>query len=432
MSRFLVLLLTVMVANMFGQPGVFGPVSTQLKAGDFAPDIVFTEVLSAAGAEPWSNANLTGRLTVLTILPPVSPNLQAVSRWNALVEQFRDKAVQFVWVASEYQPPLGPWLEKHPVKGWLLLDPLGATGLAYGMEEPAAILIGSDRRILGFDRRMVPDARTISAALEGRITTEPALVESGKVLLQAESPRMPRPEDHRPDFLPSYTLHVSPAGSESGGEYGGDDFWSFQGLDLKDVLTLLYDTTPVRIQLPAALDDGKRYDIAMVLPRPESKASIYNRILRGIEEHFQITLAHDERLMDVYVVTAGDGRPPAAKARPDDGAAFSRSSTSSVGFQVTLTGSGGGIDELGKMKTVGLADIRSISLEGTVDDFCRTLEQQLDRPVVNETGLEGEFAFRVKAGKGAQNDFLERVREQLHLSVAPAQRRVQVVAVKAR
>jgi hypothetical protein len=215
MSRFLVLSFTVVVATMYGQHGIFGPVSAHLRAGDFAPDIVFTEILSAAGASPWSSANLSGRVTVLAFFPDTSHNPQAVSRWNALVEQFADKPVQFAWITSQYQPPLGPWLRAHPLKGWVFLDPLGATGLAYGMEEPAAVIIGSDRRIVGFDPAMLPSARTIDAALAGRIATDPPLL--------AEPPRMTRPEDDRPDFPPSYTLHVSPAKGGGGGEFGGGD-----------------------------------------------------------------------------------------------------------------------------------------------------------------------------------------------------------------
>jgi hypothetical protein len=139
--------------------------------------------------------------------------------------------------------------------------------------------------------------------------------------------------------------------------------------------------------------------------------------------------------MNVYVVTALNGKPPAARARPDDGTGFSRDSTSSVGFQVQSWGTGrtaGGPDEFTKLPTVGLGDIRGISIEGTADEFCRTLERQLDRPVVNETNLEGEFSFRVAASRCAGNDFLERLRDRLHLSVTPAERRVAVVVLKPR
>jgi uncharacterized protein (TIGR03435 family) len=287
---------------------------------------------------------------------------------------------------------------------------------------------------------IVPTARTLNAALEGRITTVPlkpgvtafqAFVESSMVLLKAEPPRMLRPDDQRPDLSPSYTFHVSPAKGEGGGNFGGADFWSFQDVELKDLIAELYDINPVRIHLPTQLDDGKCYDFAIVLPAPESKENIYNRIRHGIEEHFRVTATHGERLLDVYVVTAPNGRPPAAKTRLDDELDLSWHRASSVEFQVSRVA--GGPDEFADVpKAVSIGDIRGISLEGTMDEFCRTLERQLDRPVVNGTNLDGEFAFRVEASAGIDNDFLERLRDQLDLSVTPAQRRVQIVVLKPR
>lgn len=247
MFRSLGLFLTLQAACMFGQSGVYGPVAAHLAAGDFAPDLVYTQILSAGGDGSWTSANLSGRLTVLAFFPDTSHNPQAIGEWNALVDRFREKPVQFVWITSEYQPPLGPWLAEHPVKGWVFLDPLGGTGQAYGLEMPAAVLVGSDRKILGFDRSMVPAARAIDSALAGRVDR-----------LQTASPRMPQPEDHRPDFPPSYTVHIAPAKSPNGGDYSSNDYQSFLGYDLKDLLAQLYDTNAIRIQLPASLDDGQR------------------------------------------------------------------------------------------------------------------------------------------------------------------------------
>ncbi len=83
-------------------------------------------------------------------------------------------------------------------------------------------------------------------------------------------------------------------------------------------------------------------------------------------------------------------------------------------------------------KPVGISDIRGISLQGTLDEFCRALEHALDRPVVNETNLQGEYEFNVKAAAHGDNDFLERLHDQFNLSITPAQRRVQVVMLKPR
>jgi len=53
---------------------------------------------------------------------------------------------------------------------------------------------------------------------------------------------MPRPDDNKPDFPPSYELHVR------AGIFGEPDFHSFQRFDLKDLIGELYEVKSVRVQ----------------------------------------------------------------------------------------------------------------------------------------------------------------------------------------
>jgi hypothetical protein len=80
-----------------------------------------------------------------------------------------------------------------------------------------------------------------------------AMSESGVVHIGAEPPRMPRFEDHKPDFAPSHTLHISPAKDQlNGGDYSGDDYWSLQGFTLKSLISQITGLNPSRID-PARL-----------------------------------------------------------------------------------------------------------------------------------------------------------------------------------
>ena len=200
------------------QPGLYGPITTHIKAGDSAPDITFSRLLSSPSAGSWSQNNLTGQLTVIVFMPNTSANLQTVTFWNATVEKFAGKPVQFLWITGEKEATLNPWLklDQHPVSGWLFHDPAGQTGSAYGLDLPVSVYIAPDRKILGFTFPMV-DQRTIDAALDGRITTTPqtretmpAFMAANLVLLDAEPHRMPRPPDaHRPSFPPSFSPSTS-------------------------------------------------------------------------------------------------------------------------------------------------------------------------------------------------------------------------------
>jgi uncharacterized protein (TIGR03435 family) len=312
-----------------------------------------------------------------------------------------------------------PWLQEHPIQGWVFHDPDRAAGRAYGMEIPAAVIIGADRRIIGFDEHRVPDKATLAAALEGRL-----------LHLNAEPPRMPRADDHKPDFPPSYAVHISPAKTADGGDFSSNKFHNFQGVTLRHILAQVFDVNPVRILLPAALDDSKLYDVAIVLPETEPTESISNRIVQGIQDYFGVVVTREELLLDVYVVNTANGRPPAPLSRSDDdwggGASFGR-------VEIRTSHIEGGPNELPDViKPASLDAIQAVSSEGTMDQFCGMLELGLDRPLLNETNLDGEYAIRMKAAAGSENDFLVRLRDQFNLSISLAQRRVQMVVLKPR
>jgi uncharacterized protein (TIGR03435 family) len=419
------------VGSVFGQAGFYGPVVVHLKAGDAAPDISFASMLGAPGAASWSQTNLTGKVTVLVFYPDTSHNPQVVTAWNALVEKFAGKPVQFVWVTGEKEDTLLPWLEQHPVKGWVFYDPEGKTGAAYGLELPVGVIVGPDHRIVGFDERIAASEETVSAALAGKITTTrpdaeamQAFEESGAVLLQPRPRTMPRFNSFRPNFEPSETLHVSVSKGEGRGSFGGDDFISLQGFDVREAIRAVYKDTPIRVRLPAALDNDKRYDFALVLPQAVSREKLNEYFRKGLEEYFHVTARRENRLVDVYVVTAVPGRrAPAVDASNGFGGGISGG-----GYEIEAE-AGANVTK-GGMKPAGIGAMRSVSIDGTVDNFCEMLEEGLDRPVVNETHLEGEFKFHVKSSGKETNDFLDRLREETGLVITPGQRNVAMLVVE--
>jgi len=431
--RFLALLLVVAVAGAFAQTGLFGPVSVRLKAGDLAPSFKFTKILSSEGRAPWSPPDFSQAMTVLMFFPDMSHNLEHVTRWNELAARFSDKPVQFAWITSEKEGTLIPWIEQHPVKGWVLLDAEGITGRSYGMEEPSTAIIGTDGRIIGFGNWTVPEAQTITAALEGRITTAlptrdmaelMTFAKSGKVLLLPEPTRMHRPGEDKPDFEPSYIVHISPAKNEASLHASGPDYDSLKAFTLKELIVELYDVPPIRIQLPAALDDGKRYEVTLVLPERETHEQMYSRFRQGIQDYFHFTAKREKRLMDVYVVTAPDGKPPALKT-PDPPAEGTIFSASNISFESRER-----VSQLADLqKPMSIDALQAISMAGSMDEFCRLIEDGLDRPVVNETNLNGAFEFSVATSTG-KNDFLQRLRAQLGIAITTSQRTVEVLVIQ--
>jgi len=421
--------LAMVVPDFFGKRGLYGSVIAHLNAGDKAPDIVFTRVLNAPDGAQWSGSNLMGSLTILIFYLNTSRNLQTITMWNALVDKFADKPVQFLVVSGEEKSTLLPWLAQHPIKGWVFHDPDGKTGRAYGLDKPETVFIDAGGKIIGFGGGFPPGESQINAALEGRITsarptrtTMREFIQRGLVYLNAESARLPRPDEYKPNFPPSFALHVSPSPGEDRGNFSGDDYRVLLGYTLKEAISDIYSFNPVRISLPASLDNNKRYDFSIVLPQPEDLAEIRFRMQQGLQDYFQVSGKIEDHTVNVYLVTTEPGRQPPSLTQQGL-KKRGRENHYSVGFQTASD-----IDDVDSaMKPQSIAAIRSIIVDGTAEHLCQTLERLLDRPVINETKLTGEFEFRVDTLPVAKNDFLERLRDHLGLVIAPGQRTIETL-----
>ncbi len=425
-----------------GRPGIFGPVTVSLKAGDDAPNIEFTKVLHAPGASQWSSANAFSQTTALVFLPQLSRNQQAADRWNGLVDRFAARSVQLVLITQEQESTLLPWLAQHPVSGWLLYDPAGSTGRAYGLEMPNTVYVGTDRRIIGFNEgfKFLPRDEELNAVLEGRVVTIPAnsdlatmrqFAKGGKVLLQAEPSKMPGFADNKPKFPPSYAVHIAPSTTLGTTSTSAPDYWSVGGFDLKTIVAQAYGVEESRVDFRDAAAAAKRYDVALVLPKAEDHDAMMRRVQDALKEKFNLYIASEDEPTDVYVLTAPYG--PGPKLRPaEDSMGGSISSSSDLvlrkGQQPTPENMKAAMDQ--QRGSSGIA-VGSISVSGgTIEDFCKELERGLDRKVVDETHLTGRFDFDVVRGDRTLDEFFDILREQLGLAVTPEQRDVPMLVVR--
>ncbi len=422
------------------RPGVFGPITVSLKAGDDAPNIEFTKVLHAPGTAQWTSSNAFSQTTVLVFLPLMSRNPQQVDLWNGLADRFIARSIQLVMVTGEPESTLLPWLAQHPVKGWLLYDPTGSTGRAYGLEMPNTVYVGADRRIIAFSPGFVPRDEELNAVLDGRIRTKPVkpdpaslreFAKSGTVLLQAEPSKMPHPEDNKPKFPPSYEVHIAPSTTLGTTSNSAPDYWSVGGFDLKAIVAQAYGVEETRVDFRDAAAAGQRYDVALVLPKAEDHNAKMRRIQDALKEKFNLNIASEDERMDVYVVTAPYGPGPNLRPAEESMGGFTGSSSPFAlpeGLHDTPENTKDAMDK--KRASEGIT-LDSISVSnGSIEDFCKELEDGLDRKVIDETRLTGRYDFNVIRGNRTRDEFFDMLREQLGLAVKPEQRDVPMLVVR--
>jgi uncharacterized protein (TIGR03435 family) len=387
------------------------------KAGELAPEITVTKVIRSPGNAVWKQANLIGRLTMVVFFPDVSSTTDAfLSFWNDLVRQFAEKQTQFLLIARDKEPDLVLWLREHTFQGWLLLDSNWDIARTWGIFMPQTAFIDNEARILGFSGHPLPSGWEIEKILTGRVA---------KAHLRAK-PRSP--DGDKPEVPPSYTVHISPTSrepEEGTSASGGPDHWTRLGFELRVVIGEVYGIAESRIDLPASLDNGQRYDFAVLLPEEKSQDAINILVQQAIEQYFHVTITSATRLMNVYILTAPKGMGPSMQDAEFTGGGFMSFGTGSYSLNPDAE------PPLNRAEfRKANVPIRHISASGmAIAELCSAMEPHLDRLVIDETGLGASYNFQILASGDNTEDFLQALRDQLGIVATPSQRDVTMLVV---
>ena len=415
---------------------VFSQTSAPVKAGDPAPSLEWTRILS--GGEP---GTFFGRVTVIGFFPLIS-NESMVSQWNELAGKFTGQPVQFAWITSEHPPPPDAWMKDHPVSGCLLLDPPGSTAHTYGADFGGAI-VDTNGRVAGFTF-ILPEEDQVKAVLTGQAVAirgdandsqMEAILSGRAVRLDAEPQRPPAPEGKPAtlDIPPSPEVRISPSKTKGTEENQGPGWWVLRGFDLKAAIATIYERDPSRIVLPDALATDDRYDFVFVPPNEMDLPAMRRQVQQALEQHFHVAAAVESRPADVYVMTAIKGKTPPPKTGD---AAMGGGSVGWASSAITVARPPGDgaptnaeIQEI--LANAKPASMSSLSAENVdMADFRRMLEQGLDRPVVDETKLEGSYDIEVHGSAKNNEEFFAMLKDQVGLVLAPEHRPLEMLVVR--
>ena len=207
----------------------------------------------------------------------------------------------------------------------------------------------------------------------------------------------------------------------------GSDSWSARGYDLRTLIAQVYNVDVRRIDLPEGFATDARYDVSLDLATDASPETMQQVLEDAIEKKFSVTIQPESRPMEVYVLTAPNG----------PGAAMHRHSFAVQGGLKSLVSQGDEAeagDDLQRITYMG-KDCSGVSSGGisvsggTMSEFRRTLEPDLDRVLLDETHLAGSYDFKI-GNYGNQDELFKLLHDQLGLEVTRAERNVTVVAVR--
>lgn len=251
--------------------------------------------------------------------------------------------------------------------------------------------------------------------------------------------------DSMSNFPPSYQVHITPTQMVKNSTSGrvAPDYWSARGYDLNGILAKVYEVDARRIELPAALKDGTRYDFVVALPEAESQSQFLRRIQQAIGEHFHLRIALEAQSKDVYVLSAPTGKTPAIKVSQAAAGIFG-SALQTMTVEVPSSPDGPPTkeeieetarkifsDQTGPGSIRGISSIQGISVsESTMEEFCHTLEMGLDRLVIDETNLKGTYDLEVHGEAKNAQELFALIHDQLGLMLTPATRSGEMLVVR--
>jgi uncharacterized protein (TIGR03435 family) len=218
-----------------------------------------------------------------------------------------------------------------------------------------------------------------------------------------------------PTTLPANSTSIDVAG----------DHWNARGFDLKTLISQIYDIDVRRIDL-AEDGAGARYDITLTLPREVGADEMQWMLADALERKFGLSIASERRSMEVYVLTAPNG----------PGAGLHRHRASAAALVSALASPGQASDDdsqitfLGK-NCDGVSSGGISASAGTLGEFRRTLEPDLDRLLIDETGLKGSYDFQIGDYRN-QGELFRLLHDQLGIQVTPAERNLTVLTVRPR
>lgn len=356
-----------------------------------APDIRLPVVQNAPVTKIGGLADLKGKVVFLEFWATwCGPCVAGIPHVNRVIDSVKGEPVVFLSVTDEPADMIETFRKTHEMKAWVGIDEKGAMVKAYhATSRPAGYLIGKDGTLLA---SIFPDSlkeKDIRDALAGKFKPRPVSWEGGA---------KPSKEKGASAGKTYFEAKIS-AASGKPGMGSGDDGLEATDLDFASNVAWIWDVQPdqVLIDTPPV----SAFNFTLKTP-PEGFERGREMLKAAVQSAFGVSVAPEKRETDALVLTLSTA--PGAP-RPKPGAAGGHSGLMAYG--------GGRL--LGKVP---------------MSDVARALWTSLQKPVVDETGLKGEYDFDLewKDGDRAQ---LDQLLAAQGLSLVPAKRSVEFLRVSA-
>jgi uncharacterized protein (TIGR03435 family) len=182
---------------------------------------------------------------------------------------------------------------------------------------------------------------------------------------------------------------------------------TYSGMPMKDLLVNAYGVKTYQVSGPSWMDT-ERFDIVAKVPPGASKDDVKLMLQNLLAERFKLTLHREKKDLPMYALVVAKNGPKMKESPPDDPdakddsapldpAAAAANRQKAIESAMRAMGRGGDMPQLppgagrGTSMMMMNGRARMTSPKQTMAQFAEWLVRQLDRPVVDQTGLTKKY-----------------------------------------
>lgn len=366
-----------------------------LKTGDAAPDLAVSKMLQTTDARNANISGLKGNVVVLEFWATwCGPCVGALKHLNELNEKFKDKSVRFIAVTDEDELTVTRVTTARPIQGWIGLDSNRATFNLYQANPlPHTVVINRNGRIAAITQPENVTETVLNDLLAGKQISLPV---KESLDLKWDQPGAKGTADSS-EPLTQAVIQPSNLTTLSGSNNRPGHFVA-DGETLLSLLATAYQTSFQRIvsNLP---ESAKTYKVSIIVP-PEQKELLFPLFRQTLMTTFGINVRPEIRETAAFVLRIPRGKTPNLRA-----------SQSAKEFDA-------------------VSENQFSAKKYPVKRLAEQLEMILNRPVIDQTGLTGEYDWELPYSLTDKTVLLNAVREKLGLELTEKKQPIEMLIVE--
>jgi uncharacterized protein (TIGR03435 family) len=361
------------------------------KIGDDAPALNLNKILEANENSAVSLKDLKGKVVVLEFWATwCVPCIPALNHFNELSEKFKGKPVRFISITDEDESKIAQFVKTQPIRTWIGFDPTRAAFDAYLANGiPHTVVVDRNGRIAAITNPENVMETVLNDLLTGKAVTLP-LKES--IADDLDWDRAAKSTQILTQVI------IKPSNASTGGVKTQRGHVTADGAVLMNLIHAAYQTSTVRVvnNLP---ESSQTYRVSVIVP-PGQEDTLYPLFQQALTTTFGINVRREMRETEVIVLTVPPGK--VSKLQP--------SQAKEQGPAMVTRG-----------------QIRAI--KWPIRALVESLENILGRPVIDKTGLAGEYDWELPYSRVDKTVLLNAVREKLGLEITEMKQPIEMLIV---